>query len=68
MKKNNSNYIRLTILKIKQCSEQNLSSYSLKIDFCKQTNETDKLSAKELDLGKVIYLNSEFFLRTARGC
>jgi hypothetical protein len=53
MKKSNSNYVRLTILKIKLCGDHNLGSYSLKIDFCKQTNETDKLTAKEIDLGKV---------------
>jgi hypothetical protein len=55
MKKTNGNYVRLTILKIKLCNDQNLSSYSLKVDFCKQSNETDKLTGKEIDLGKVIF-------------
>jgi hypothetical protein len=55
MIKTNVNYIKITIHKAKICSDNNLSSFSLKIDFEKQTYETDKIANREIDFGgKVI--------------
>ena len=53
MKKINGNYIRVTILKIKQCIENVLSYFTLNIEFNNQNCETDKLTGKDIDLGKV---------------
>ena len=55
MKKSSGNYIKVTIYRAKICSDSNISSYSLKLDFCKQSCETDKISGKDIELGgKVI--------------
>lgn len=51
MIKSNVNYIKVTIYKAKLCSDNNLSSYSLKLDFDKQTYETDKIANREIDFG-----------------
>jgi hypothetical protein len=57
MNKANGNYIKFSIYKVKICSETPLNAFNLKMDFCKQTYETDKISSKEADLGgKVIFL------------
>jgi len=54
--KANTNYLRLTLLKIKMCQFTKISKYKLKIDFQKntqQTQETEQLPGKEIELGKV---------------
>ncbi len=56
MKKTGSNYVRITILKIKSCVDQHLSSIRLKIEYNGQISETEKLSGKEIELGKVFNL------------
>ena len=57
MRKSNGNYIKLTLYKAKICSDSNVNAYSLKLDFCKQICETDKIMGKEIEFGgKVIIL------------
>ncbi len=51
MKKTNGNYIKVTIYKSKVCSDCTMSNYSLRMDFCKQSYETDKISTKDFDMG-----------------
>jgi hypothetical protein len=51
MKKSNGNYIKLTIYKAKICSESSVNSYSLKMDFCGQSSETEKISTRDVDFG-----------------
>lgn len=63
MKKSSmSNYIRVTILKAKILGDANLASYNLRMEFCKQVHETDKISGKDVEMGKVNFtLSSELF-------
>ncbi len=49
--KKSGNYIKITLHKIKICSENHINAYNLKISFGKQSSETDKFSAKEVDYG-----------------
>jgi len=56
MKRNNfsaNNYIRATLIKIKIPTEIT-NSFILRFDFNNQSQETEKLSGKEIELKKVI--------------
>lgn len=58
MKRNNfsaNNYIRATLIKIKIPTEIT-NSFILRFDFNNQSQETEKLSGKEIELKKVRYL------------
>lgn len=57
MKKSNGNYIKVTIYKAKICPDCNISSYSLKLDFLKQSFETEKISTKDVDFGGKVKSN-----------
>jgi hypothetical protein len=58
MKKSTGNYLKVTIYKAKILSESMINSYTLKMDFCKQSCETDKIPAKDFEMGgKVKYFN-----------
>ncbi len=57
MKKSNGNYIKVTIYKAKLCSDSNISSYSLKMDFLKQSCETEKITTKDVDFGGKVKSN-----------
>jgi hypothetical protein len=55
MKKQNGNYLKLTLYNAKVCSGINLNSYTLKFAFGKQSNQSEKISLTDIDLGgKVI--------------
>lgn len=49
--KKSGNYIKITLHKIKICSDTHISAYNLKLSFGKQSSETDKFSVKEVDYG-----------------
>ncbi len=51
MKKSNGNYMKVTIYKTRICSETTISNYSLKMDFCKQSCETEKITVKDFEMG-----------------
>ena len=61
MKKSNGNYIKTTIYKARICSESSITSYSLKLEFGKQTCESDKISGKEAELGGKVKINLTLF-------
>lgn len=51
MLKSNGNYIKITLYKIKICSETNIKSFTIKMDLGKQSQETEKIQNREVDLG-----------------
>jgi hypothetical protein len=53
--KANTNYLRLTLLKVKMCQYTQISKYKLKFDFQKQSQESELLPGKEVELGKVYF-------------
>ena len=56
MKKSTGNYMKVSFYKAKVCSDFNLGSYSLKLDFGKQSHETEKIAAKDIELGGKVKL------------
>lgn len=56
--------MKVTIYKAKVVSEGNFSNYSLKMEFCKQTNETEKITGKDFEMGgKVKNFDINHFIR-----
>jgi hypothetical protein len=53
MKNNSNDYLRITILKIKVSSESTVNNFTIKLEYDKQTQETDKIAGREIDLNKV---------------
>lgn len=51
MKSSNGNYLKVTLYKVKICSDITLSPYSLKFEFLKQSTETEKISLRDVDFG-----------------
>ena len=50
-----TNYLRLTLLEIKVYPQSHISTnFKLKIDFLKQVQESEYLSEKSTEIGKVI--------------
>jgi hypothetical protein len=61
--KNANNYLKVTLIKIKIPNEVDISSFNLKMEFAKQTQETEKFTSKEADINKVrIYIIIFYFL------
>ena len=50
MHKSNGNYIKITLYKVKICAE-NIKTFTIKMDLGKQTQETEKIQNREVDLG-----------------
>jgi hypothetical protein len=48
---NNGNYIKVTLYKVKVCSDVNLSAFTLKMEFSKQSQESEKIQTREMELG-----------------
>jgi hypothetical protein len=59
---NSGNYIRATLIKVKIPVESNLTSFLLRMEFNNQSQETDKLTGKEIELKKVSFLKYHNFL------
>lgn len=55
MKKTNGNYIKVSLYRAKIYSEININSYTLKLDFGKNSIETDKITSRDVDLGGKSY-------------
>jgi hypothetical protein len=53
--KKSGNYIKITLHRIKICSDIQVNTYNLKISFGKQSYETDKICMKEVDYGGKVY-------------
>jgi hypothetical protein len=66
MNKSNGNYIKVTLYKAKICSDANLSAFTLKMEFSKQSQESEKIITREMDLGAKVgiysFYISELFL------
>lgn len=60
--KKTGNYIKITLHRIKICSDINLSTYNLKITFGKQSCETEKICMKEVDYGGKVRIHKNFIL------
>lgn len=54
MKKSSmTNYVRITLIRARILSDISIPSYNFKIEFGKQVSESDKISGKDSEIGKV---------------
>ncbi len=60
MHRSNVNYIKLTLYKAKVCSEVSLNAFTLKMDFSKQSLESEKIQGRDVDLGGKVHIILNF--------
>jgi len=56
-----TSYLRVTVLRLKLVSTNAYNKYKLTFNFCDQKKETEILTGKEIELGKVL---TQFYLLT----